>query len=81
MDDPVCSFDISVSLQPAPRRIFDGGGIYNFKAKFNWTILKNLKQKSVYFSFLAISPLIMVRFQKIKSWLTAQDLFIGDLGA
>ena len=58
---------------PAARRILGGGGIYNFKAEFNWAILKiNLKVTLLQFSGL-ISQ-IMVRFQKLKNRLSAQDL-------
>ncbi len=62
-----------VIWQPAPRRILGERGIYIFNAKFKWVILK-IKAKMTLLQFLAISPLIMVWFQKFKNRVTADDL-------
>ncbi len=43
-------WNILVIKQPAPERIFGGGGIYNFKAKFKWVILK-IKAKMTLLQF------------------------------
>ena len=46
----LCSSGILVIKQPAPRRILGGGGIYNFKARFKWAILK-IKAKMTLLQF------------------------------
>ncbi len=43
--------------QPAPRRILRGGGIYNFKARFKWAILKMKAKMTLlqYFGHISLS--------------------------
>ena len=66
-----------VIKQPAPRRILGGGGIYNFKARFKWAILKIKAKMTLHQFFWPYLPKLLSNFSSAYS--SGPPLSIYDL--